>query len=63
MPSAVELVERRGPADAIVCVHVDEPGAAPDVVLAAGGDEAAVERLDERDLLWYDATELGSIPR
>ena len=42
----------------VICVHVDEPAAAADVDAAAGGDEAAVERLDERDLLWYDASEL-----
>jgi hypothetical protein len=62
VPSAVELVSAVEQAD-VICAHVDEPGAAPDVVLAAGGDEAAVDRLDERDLLWYDASELGSIPR
>ena len=47
----------------VICVHVDEPGAAADVVLARRGDEAAVDRLDERDLLWYDASELADIPR
>ena len=62
VPSAVELVSAVEQAD-VICAHVDEPGAAPDVVLAAGGDEAAVDRLDERDLLWYDASELASIPR
>lgn len=62
VPSAVELVSPVEQDD-VICVHVDEPGAAPDVVLAAGGDEAAVDRLDERDLLWYDASELASIPR
>jgi hypothetical protein len=61
-PSAVSvlgLVQRSW----VVCVHVDEPAASPDVVAALGGDEDAVERLAERDLLWYDVTELGSIPR
>jgi hypothetical protein len=47
----------------VVCAHVDEPAAAADVVEALTGDEDAVERLDERDLLWYDATELGAVPR
>ena len=28
-----------------------------------GGDDDAVERLADRDLLWYDATELTAIPR
>ncbi|MEZ0449594.1 DUF6912 family protein [Cellulomonas sp. ICMP 17802] len=62
VPSAVEVVRAVERAD-LICAHVDEPGAAPDVVQAAGGDEAAVDRLDERDLLWYDASELGAIPR
>jgi hypothetical protein len=48
---------------AVVCAHVDEPAAADDVAAALTGDEDAVERLDERDLLWYDATELDAIPR
>jgi hypothetical protein len=62
IPSAVELA---GPVPwtAVVCAHVDEPAATDDVTQALTGDEEAVERLDERDLLWYDATELDTIPR
>ncbi|MBO3083898.1 DUF6912 family protein [Cellulomonas fengjieae] len=62
VPSAVELTQDVPQSD-VICVHVDEPAAAGDVVLAAAGDDAAVDRLDERDLLWYDASELGQIPR
>ena len=62
VPSAVELTRAVPRAD-VICVHVDEPTAATDVALAAGGDEDAAGRLDERDLLWYDASELGNIPR
>ncbi len=62
IPSAVQ-VSMPVPWSAVVCAHVDEPQAAGDVTEALTGDEEAVERLDERDLLWYDATELGSIPR
>ena len=62
VPSAVELVQPVDLTD-VICVHVDEPGASADVVLAGRGDEDAVDRLDERDLLWYDATELADIPR
>ena len=47
----------------IVCVHVDEPDAAADIEAVMGGDDDAIERLADRDLLWYDATEIGSIPR
>ncbi len=46
----------------VVSVHVDEPAAAADVAAALAGDEAAQERLVERDLLWYDVTEVGHIP-
>jgi hypothetical protein len=62
VPSAVELTRAVPQAD-VICVHVDEPAAATDVALAAGGDEEAAARLDERDLLWYDATELAAVPR
>ena len=59
--SAVELVA--GVAwGTVVSVHVDEPDAAPDVVAALAGDLAAEERLVERELLWYDVTEVGRIP-
>ncbi|MGP7959908.1 DUF6912 family protein [Sanguibacter sp. A247] len=61
-PSAVDLVAPV-PGARLVCAHVDEPGAAADVVATLEGDDAALERLVERDLLWYDATELADIPR
>ncbi|WP_298460338.1 DUF6912 family protein [uncultured Cellulomonas sp.] len=61
VPSAVHVREPV-PWSAVVCAHVDEPAAADDVA-AALTDDDAMERLDERDLLWYDRTELGAIPR
>ncbi|MBI9116040.1 DUF6912 family protein [Sanguibacter suaedae] len=48
---------------AVVCAHVDEPDAAGDVQAALSGDDEAIERLADRDLLWYDTTELSSVPR
>ena len=62
VPSALELL-RAVELEDIACVHVDEPGVGADVDAAITGDDAAIERLDERDLLWYDASELGAIPR
>ncbi len=62
VPSAVEVVCGVG-LDQVVSVHVDEPEAAQDVAGAAAGEEAALERLEERDLLWYDVTEVRDIPR
>jgi hypothetical protein len=62
VPSVVALTAAV-PWSAVVCALVDEPAAADDVVAALTGDDEAVERLDERDLLWYDATELHTIPR
>ncbi|MCU1432199.1 MAG: hypothetical protein JWP95_1304 [Actinotalea sp.] len=44
--------------DRVACAHIDEPAAEADVVAALGGDDVAGERLAERDMLWYDATEL-----
>ena len=62
VPSAVD-VDGPVPWDSIACGHVDEPAAAPDVLAALLGDDAAVDTLDERDLLWYDSSELDAIPR
>ncbi|AEE46585.1 DUF6912 family protein [Cellulomonas fimi] len=62
VPSAVALRTPVRLAD-VVCVHVDEPDARADVAAVLAGDEGAQDRLDERDLLWYDATELVRIPR
>ena len=72
-PSAVQVV-RTVPDVAIVCVHVDEPEAAPDVeavLTAADGDgpdadaalDTALDRITERDLLWYDWSEVANVPR
>jgi hypothetical protein len=47
----------------VVCAHVDEPAAKDEVARALDGDDAALDALAERDLLWYDATELARIPR
>ena len=59
-PSVVE-VTGAVPWDAIACGHVDESAATADVVAALAGDGAAVESLDEHDLLWYDASELDAL--
>jgi hypothetical protein len=61
-PSAVRLTVAVERAE-VVCAHVDEPAATTDVGRALAGDAGAVERLAERDLLWYDASELSTIPR
>jgi len=61
-PSTVEMVSGVGLVD-VVAVHVDEPETAADVAAALAGDPEAVERVEEADLLWYDVTELGHIPR
>lgn len=57
LPSAVTPPETLG-WDHVVSLHVDEPEAEPDVTAAAEGDSAALDRAAERDLLWYDVTEL-----
>jgi hypothetical protein len=61
-PSATLLPVAVGRHD-IVCAHVDEPSASAEVERAVAGDADAAERLADRDLLWYDATELAAIPR
>lgn len=59
-PSVIEIV---APVvwSQVVCVHVDEAAAGPDVVAAIAGDLGAAERLVARDLLWYDVSELASL--
>ncbi|WP_341358760.1 hypothetical protein V5H98_13485 [Georgenia sp. M64] len=62
LPTAVEVVE---PVDwsEVVAILVDEPEAEQDVLAAAGGDEEALERAAERDLLWFDVVELADLRR
>lgn len=61
-PSLVMLTRQVRRED-LVCAHVDEPAARAVVRAALDGDDAALEDLAERDLLWYDTSELGRIPR
>ncbi|MCV2394131.1 hypothetical protein OEB99_07420 [Actinotalea sp. M2MS4P-6] len=62
VPSAVQLVTAVA-WDDVACAHVDEPGAAAEVTAALAGDDDAAERLVERDLLWYDVSELAALAR
>jgi hypothetical protein len=59
-PAAVDLGDAV-PADAVVCAFVDEPEAAVDAKVAAAGDAGALDRLYERDLLWYDVGEFARV--
>ena len=61
-PSLVELLGPVTLRDAD-CLLVDEPQAAQDVRGALAGDAAAADDLEVRDLLWYDVSEIGRIPR
>lgn len=47
----------------VACAHVDEVGAQDEVRAAAEGDDDAAERLVERDLLWFDVSELAGLAR
>ncbi len=44
----------------IVCIFVDDSSSA-DAVKAARADAAAIELLDELDLVWFDAQELNAV--
>ena len=59
-PSVVRLTSTVG-WDDVACAHLDEPAAEADVLAAIGGDDGAMERLAERDMLWYDASELSRL--
>ncbi|GIG55413.1 DUF6912 family protein [Demequina activiva] len=59
-PAAVALEGRVDPST-IACAFVDEQDAAKDGAAAATGDGEALDRLEMRDLLWFDATEIDAI--
>jgi hypothetical protein len=48
---------------AVVSLHVDEGEAEADVAAALDGDGEALERAAERDLLWFDVSELDLVRR
>lgn len=59
-PSVLRLTSTVG-WDDVASAHVDEPAAEADVAAAVDGDADAAERLADRDLLWYDVSELGRL--
>lgn len=61
-PAAVAL-SGRVPADAVACAFVDELAAREDAKRVLAGGTDALERLEDRDLLWYDVSELTAVPR
>lgn len=61
-PSAMRLLEPVVWED-VACAHVDEEAAAADVTATLAGDEVAADRLAERDLLWFDVSELPGLAR
>lgn len=60
--SAMQLLAMVPWAD-VACAHIDEAEAEAEVRAAADGDDDAAERLVERDLLWFDVSELPSLAR
>ncbi len=60
LPSEIEPPERVG-WESVVSLHVDDEDAEPDVAAAIAGDEEALERAAERDLLWFDVSELDAL--
>jgi len=60
-PAAVRINGKLAAAS-IACVFIDEEQSAADVTAARAGDEAALDRLADRTLLWYDLAEaLGQV--
>lgn len=43
---------------AVACVFMDEDDAGADLIAARAGDHDAIQRLEERSLLWYELGEL-----
>lgn len=60
-PAAVRINGKLASAS-VACVFLDEDESAKDMAAARGGDEAALERIADRTLLWYDLAEvLGQV--
>ncbi|MFV0633416.1 DUF6912 family protein [Demequina sp.] len=59
-PAAVTLVGRVD-ARSVACAFVDERDGGDDAVAAAAGDEDALDRLEDGDLLWFDASEIAAL--
>jgi hypothetical protein len=47
----------------VACVFVDELAVLEDARQALAGGEDALTRLENHDLLWYDASEINEVPR
>jgi len=62
LPTAVEVVSPVAWGK-VASLHVDEQAASADVAAAAAGDDDALERAADRDLLWYDVVELDALRR
>ena len=45
----------------VACIFVDEEGSEADARAAAAGDAAALDRLEERTMLWYDVSEIAHL--
>lgn len=60
LPSEVEA-PAAVPWSRVRSIHVDDADAEADVAAAASGDGEALDRAAERDLLWYDVSELGAL--
>jgi len=61
-PAAVTLVGRVDPST-VACAFVDEDEAVVDARDAVSGDADALERLEQRDLLWYGPGEIDALSR
>ncbi|WP_448073096.1 DUF6912 family protein [Georgenia yuyongxinii] len=62
LETAVEVVAPV-PWSVVVAILVDDADATGDVAAAAAGDDAALDRAAERDLLWFDVVELAGLRR
>lgn len=47
--------------DMVACVFLDEEEARDDAAAAASGDAEALDRLESRELLWFDVSEIPSL--
>jgi hypothetical protein len=59
-PAAINLTATV-PWRRVAAFHIDELAASSDIQLALAGDTAAIDRLEERDLLWFVPSERATV--
>lgn len=61
LASSAVVVNAALPQVKVACFHIDEVEAAQDIQAVFEGNEDAIVALSDRDLLWYDISEISDV--